>query len=485
LSLPVKPSPENQQLYDKDDPDWARFVDSIRRGLKEPLVVTKDNFIVSGHRRHRALLEVGRVLAPCRVLNVRRADMGRDQYLALLREYNRYRHKSVAEQVRESLVDVDPDEAHANLVRRRERSVDAAAYNDLAPVEILGTKKRYGLSGTKNDHARHAVEVLEENRKFWPLSVRGVHYKLLNYDFVRGLYYPRRCDPDWGGPPRELCYANDEGSYGATSDLLTRMRLSGEVPWEALDDFTRPYQPWRAFRNVRTFVRQEVRRLFDGYWRDLLQSQPNHIEVLCEKNTVYHLVQRVARKYTIPVMSGRGYNSIDPYHDLYERYKSSRKQGLILIPLTDHDPEGQDIIQVAGRTLRDDFGMVDCTLLGDHPCTEGMVSIFQAGVTREQVERYDLAQDAISGKDTSSRYNAYVERNREWFESLGWEEGEPAPVWELEALDPQHLLDDLEKVIRGVLDMQLFNSEARRETEESVELEAWRRAAQEALKGLV
>src|SRR5262249_51339186 len=149
-------------------------------------------------------------------------------------------------------------------------------------------------------------------------SVRGVHYPLLNYGFLRNTRLG-------------LPYKNDDNSYQATAELITRLRLNSSIPWEAFDDCTRPLKEFPAFRDVREFVRQEVNNLFGGYWRDLLQTQPNHVEVVCEKNTIYHMVLRVTEKYQIPTSSGRGFNSIDPWHDLYERYVASGKARLIVI----------------------------------------------------------------------------------------------------------------------------------------------------------
>jgi len=56
------------------------------------------------------------------------------------------------------------------------------------------------------------------------------------------------------------------------------LRLNDTIPWEAFDDGTRPLKEFHAFEDVREFVRQEVSNLFCGYWRDLLQTQPNHID---------------------------------------------------------------------------------------------------------------------------------------------------------------------------------------------------------------
>src|SRR5262245_42495435 len=65
----LKPSPENRELYDPvnvNDPDFVKLADSIRRN--GPHVITKDRYIVSGHRRHAALTLHGVKQTTCRVL---------------------------------------------------------------------------------------------------------------------------------------------------------------------------------------------------------------------------------------------------------------------------------------------------------------------------------------------------------------------------------------------------------------------------------
>jgi hypothetical protein len=458
----LKPSPENQQLYRPayDDPDIEMLAAAIANNGCEPLTVTLDNYIVSGHRRHEALKRIGQEFVRCWVLPRPRDSWTADEYTALLRAYNQQRQKTVAEQVRETMIDARPGVAYRRLCAVRDRSASAPERNGVRALEIEGSKKRYNISDDKADHVKYILQIVEERRDYWPLSVRGVHYPLLNYDFVRGYYWPKRNEPDHG-TRRELRYRNDDNSYGATSDLITRLRLNGRIPWEAFDDFTRPLHLFNACTDVREFVRQEVEGLFDGYWRDLLQTQPGHVEVVCEKNTIYHMVLGVTRKYQIPTSSGRGFNSIDPWHDLYERYDHSGKERLILIVLADWDPEGEMIPQVGGRTLVDDFGV-----------DEGALRIIKAGVTREQIDRYRLQQQNFA-KETSSNHDWFVERN-----------GGDDAVYELEALDPPDMLGDLDNVIRSVLDLDLFNREVAAEREEAAYLEAARARAAEALHGL-
>lgn len=448
----LKPSPENLKLYklvEEDDSEIVKLAESIRKcGLHEPLVVTADGYIVSGHRRHAALLRIGQVVVTCRVLAVRRDSMNSDDYIALLRDHNRQRIKSVAEQVREELVDIDPEQALQNLRTLRDKSVHAAEYHDVPVLTIQGQKQRHGISEDKSEHVRFIQQVVfTDRKKYWPLSVRGVHYALLNYTFFRNTSLA-------------LPYENNPESYTRTADLITRLRLNGELPWEAFDDPTRPLTTFRPFSNVRQFVRHEVNSLFNGYWRNLLQSQPNHIECLCEKNTVYHMALSVTRRFQVPTSSGRGFNSIDPYYDLYQRYRQSGKERLIVITLTDFDPEGQMIPQVAGRTLRDDFGVDD-------------FDIIPAGVTRKQIEDYELPPQNVA-KETSSNHRWFVEQN----------DGDDT-AYELEALDPEDMLRDLESVITSTLDMDLFNREAAAEQEDATYLQAVRKSASEALKGLL
>jgi hypothetical protein len=460
--LSLEPSPENRLLYrhPDDDDDIDRLAARIRVNGCDPLVVTLDNYIVSGHRRHAALLMNGQEFVRCQVLPRRRDSYTRDEYLALLRAYNEQRHKTLAEQVREGLIDVSPEEAHRRVCDLRDRSVNAPRRNGVRALEIEGVKKRHAISDDKAEHVKYIMEIVEGRKKYWPLSVRGAHYPLLNHDFVRGYYWPKRNEPGYG-TRQVLRYRNDDGSYKATSDLITRLRLSGKVPWEAFDDFTRPLQEFHPFRNVREFIAQMTEDLFTGYWRDLLQSQPNHVEVVCEKNTIYHMVLKVTEGYQIWTSSGRGFNSIDPWHDLYERFVNSGKAKLIVILLSDFDPEGEMIPHVGGRTLINDFGV-----------RRENLEIIKAGVKREQIERYGL-QPQNFAKETSSNRDWFVERNS----------GDDT-VYELEALDPADMLHDLEDVIRNVLDLDLFNKEVAAEREESPRLEVARGKAIEVLRRL-
>ena len=84
-----------------------------------------------------------------------------------------------------------------------------------------------------------------------------------------------------------------------------------------------------------------------------MQSQPNHIEIVGEKNTIAPIIRPVAAGFSIPTTIGRGYCSLRPRYDIAERFRKSGKDRLLLLILTDFDPDGQEsrIRPVASRRL--------------------------------------------------------------------------------------------------------------------------------------
>src|SRR5437870_3162656 len=66
----IKPAPENDKVYkpiNTNDPDFKAFAEQVRiNGITDPLIVTLDGFIISGHRRYAAagILKINFV--PCR-----------------------------------------------------------------------------------------------------------------------------------------------------------------------------------------------------------------------------------------------------------------------------------------------------------------------------------------------------------------------------------------------------------------------------------
>jgi hypothetical protein len=248
------------------------------------------------------------------------------------------------------------------------------------------------------------------------------------------------------GKPRSR-YRNDPASYKCLVDLLTRARLEGRVPMEAIDDETRPVALWNVFPNVQEYIAATSKNLFKNYWRDLLASQPNHVELVVEMNTVAGIVRPLAAEFCLTMTSGRGYCSLPPRAAIARRHLDSGKAHLVLIVVADLDPDGEGIVNSLGKSLRDDFGVDELTVV-------------KAALTGTQVQERNLPH-AMEAKTTSTRYAA-------WRRNHG-----DAGCHELEALAPDDLLALVRESILSVLDIDLLNEE-----------QATERADNEALAGV-
>ncbi len=441
----IQPAPENDLLYrpfdavhNADDRGMVRTVK--KDGLLVALTITLDGFILSGHRRYSAAMLAHKAAVRCRFHPIRRADEP-GEFVRLLRESNQQRVKSLDEQLREELHDANPDEAYQSLIDHRR----ASSAVSVAALKIEGTKLRSRISDAKRFLLEAIRKVLDDRREFWPLSDRQVHYALLNDPPLR---HANKADS---------VYANDRQSYQSLCELLTRARLAGEIPFEAIGDETRPVVTWNVYADAGSFIREQLDQFLKGYWRDLQQSQPNHIEIVGEKNTLGGILRPVAMKYCIPMTTGRGYCSLSPRHGMVKRFRRSDKEKLIVLIVSDFDPDGEEIAQSFARSLRDDFGIEDV-----HP--------IKVALTSEQVERFNLSP-VMTAKTTSSNYAKFAKKFGD-------------TVFEVEALQPADLQQILTKAIDSVLDLGLFNKELDAEKRDAAFLQGVRRTVQGTLKTL-
>jgi hypothetical protein len=188
---------------DLNDPEIRRLAASIKKhGIKEPLVITADRYILSGHRRYAAAMLVGQVTVPCRVMRFKRAGMDKSKYIEQLREHNRQRDKNLTEKLREELVSIDPNEAYQSLIAHR---YDASFF-PAETVQIEGSKSRSRITDVKGDMLRAVKKIIFVDRKnFWPMTVRAIHYALLYFMVLRNTGDPGSTyinDRILGGRPR-------------------------------------------------------------------------------------------------------------------------------------------------------------------------------------------------------------------------------------------------------------------------------------------
>jgi len=440
----LRPSPENEKLYRPVDPNDQAIIglarDIARNGLQEPLIVTADRFIISGHRRHIAAKLAELRTVPCVIKPWMKDDRPED-FLQLLAGCNRQRVKTRDEILREAIVTTDPDAAYQDLLAYRAEKATVP----IKGITIRGEKKRARITKAKRPLLEAVKKVLERLRDYWPLSDRKIHYELLNDP------------PPYNASHPDALYENTEKCYdNQLVDILSRGRVAGEIPWEAIGDETRPIETWNVYPGPEGFFRNELDEFLRGYWRDRMQSQPNQIEIVCEKNTARPILQPVAAEFCIPMTTGRGYCSLAPRRKMLERWESGGKERLIIIFVCDFDPEGEDMPHSFARATRDDFKLAD----------EDITAI-KAGLTAEQVVGLGLPESVVA-KESSTRYKRFV---RDY--------GEHAH--ELEAVSPETLQGMLRKAICGVIDIDAYNAELAAEQHDAKFLAARRKVAVEAM----
>jgi len=323
--------------------------------------------------------------------------------------------------------------------------LDRWADDSLEEVEfthVEGFKTIPKISAKKREFLEATKLIVDELRPFWPLTVRQIHYKLLNNPPLTSK--PRRSKY----PPEKYRYRNDKPSYSALISLLTQARYKGEVSMFAIDDPTRPVVRRTGFRNASHFIKQNMDGFLTGYHRDMQRDQPRHIEVLGEKNTLLQILKPVCRELYVPLTLARGYASIPVFRDMAKRFKESGKESMSLIAVSDYDPEGFDLVDDAVRSLRDLWG-VD-------------VDYCRVGVTREQIEELELHTDFNPAKETSSRIESFKERTG------------GTDTWEVEALEPGYLREKVRDAIMANMDQEIYDECIAQEIRDAEELAEYR-----------
>jgi len=434
----IRPTDENWTVYrkpDLTDPVFQELVESVREnGVTEPIEVSLDRYIISGHRRWFAAVNAGRDLIPCIVNDaVVMEQMTSTERVTLLVERNRgIRVKTGAEHYLEAAAQVDP-EAAIREAQERKNQVLNMSKTSLTAVEESGAIARTDPSGERREMLTAVQEILADLREknLLPVSGRSLHYKLL----AKGVLTSTR--------KNGYIYGTRPGSSALLSKLLTDARSAGLIADTDLADETRPVRLWTSSGPVGHYVNDELAELFKNYILDVHADQPAHVEILVEKNTIFPLLEaHVASRFRLPITSMRGYGGYCVARDVSRRFSESSKDRLVVIYVSDLDPEGVNMPATWKKYLEHDFQIE--------------ADVFRAAVTPEQVEKYDLPPDA-DVKLSSTRAAGFID-----------EYG--TKCWELDSMPETTLIDEITAAIGSVLDLDALNRGFEQEKKSDVRL---------------
>ena len=262
----------------------------------------------------------------------------------------------------------------------------------------------------------------------------GIHLRRLHYLFVSQEPPLKMSD----GTP----YENSDSCSQEMGRAASAARYLGLVPTEAFDDRRNP----EAITNIRATSEPTIEvdcndpeSLPDmpdppRAWLNVPEpTQRYQIEIWAEKTTMNEILEPLAEKYGITLITGMGELSITACRLFIDRAKANRRPVRILY-ISDFDPGGQSMPVAVARKI--EFMIHNRRLDLD-------VQVRPVVLTPEQCEEYDLPRTPI--KDTERRAAAFEERHGAGATELD----------ALEALHPGALQQILEREIARYHDTTL------------------------------
>lgn len=437
----IKPSNINTTIYQPHHEDRiVKLANNIKKnGLMEPLIVTRDGFIVSGHTRYAAMKYLNRTF-----VNVRRLNINSDhpEIPGLIIAANDQRVKTPEERVNELIAGADSTGYRFRLKEVYARDTGLEAIQG-------GMNERKKLTDNYSEMVLAIQEVLSENKDYLPMTLRGIHYQLLEKRPIVSKLKATREGED------AARYDNNQASYNALSKIATKMRVEGYIPYQDIRDDGRKLTVYRGYQNSGSYIEEQARNLFRTYFRDNMQTQPFYIAIVCEKETVSNVLDDISLEWGVPVVYTKGGSSIDIRYRLIRDNEKNGSKPMRILFLSDMDPAGYRIQDTFVGSFASDFGRTD-------------VEAYRVGLTKEQIGKYNLFSD-MDAKKTDTNYKKFVERTG------------MTKAYELDALKPGILKREVTDALHSIIDQDLYNQQVSNGESELRKLEGVRSAVLEYL----
>lgn len=273
--------------------------------------------------------------------------------------------------------------------------------------------KPYNPRPESQVYLRQVIEVLEEYREFWPVTIRQVYYRMIG---AHG-------------------YPKDANACDRLEEYINRARREPrdvwwKLPFEAFRDDGVQESTHTGYLDAADFM-STVRGAAQEFKLDLMSRQGVHVEILCEAAGMVPQIDRVAAGYIAHVSSAGGFDSTTRKEALARRLSSMGKP-VYLFHIGDYDPSGQAMF----TALLEDLEAFLWHYGGD-------VQMVRLAVTPEQIADYNLESSPVNEND-----------NREF-------DGDR--VVQAEAFSPPDLADIVRAGIESVIDMEVHAKALRAE----------------------
>lgn len=233
---------------------------------------------------------------------------------------------------------------------------------------------------------------------------------------------------------------NSQKSYSKIGDLVSDGRLAGLIDWDMIVDRGRvsiANTHWTSPADI-------VDAAASQYKIDKWKEQPNHIEVMVEKQALEGVLIPVCRKLDVTFRANKGYTSQSMMYrlgkDLAEIHGTGKD--IHVLYFGDHDPSGLDMDRDVAERLRLFSGL--------------SVSFERLALKYAQVQVLNPPENPA--KVTDSRAKQYIKMYG-------------ASSWELDAVEPKELARLVEAAVVNLRDDSLWQDALDEENAMKAELQ--------------
>jgi hypothetical protein len=232
---------------------------------------------------------------------------------------------------------------------------------------------------------------------------------------------------------------NSQKSYSKIGDLVSDGRLAGLIDWDMIVDRGRVSIANTHWTSPADIVDAAASQYKIDKWAD----QPNHIEVMVEKQALEGVLIPVCRKLDVTFRANKGYTSQSMMYRLGKDLAGIHGTGkdIHVLYFGDHDPSGLDMDRDVSERLRLFSGL--------------SVSFERLALKYAQVQILNPPENPA--KVTDSRAKKYIKVYGH-------------SSWELDAVEPKELARLVEAAVVNLRDEKLWKAALKHENEMKAEL---------------
>lgn len=252
------------------------------------------------------------------------------------------------------------------------------------------------------------------------LTLRSLYYQFVSRDLIQ----------------------NKQSEYKKLGSIINDARLAGLIDWNHLQDRTRNLQRLSSWTDPSHLIYSAAR----GYHKNLWEGQDEYVEIWIEKDALIGTIEAICEEWDVPYFSCRGYTSQSEMWSAGQRLVREvlDNRDVTIIHLGDHDPSGKDM-------SRD---ILDRLILFVKYHTGKRINVERIALNMDQIRQYNPPPNFA--KITDTRAGKYIE-----------EFGDES--WELDALDPDVMIELIRTNILEHLDVDLW-TEKRDQMEQEREI---------------